>query len=440
MNKPRPGISDFHLHKCQREVYQCKARFRVLVAGRRFGKTHLALIELLLDAAKGPGRLGWYVGPNDRHARRIAWDRLKELTRPYWKTKPDETHRRIDLLWGSTIAVVGAFNPDSLRGVGLNFVVVDEAASTKDTLWSQVLRLALADRLGRALFIGTPKGRNHFYRLYQHALTDPDWAAFHFTTAQGEVVTQAELASAARDLDPEVHRQEIDAEFTGIGQHLAYGAFAKDNIQRVHFDGLYPLLWALDFNVDPMCMLLMQKIGEMVHVLEEIVIRPNANTYRACDKFLERADFYHAQVPHFQLPLTVKLYGDATGSQQHTSAGSQTDWTIIKDFFTNFRGKYAPQYFYATANPFVYDRVNCVNARIRNHAGDVRLLIDPSCKELIRDLEEVTWALDATGARTREINKKDPARTHASDALGYFISQQFPMKVKIGEKPDGPLW
>jgi hypothetical protein len=232
----------------------------------------------------------------------------------------------------------------------------------------------------------------------------------------------------------------MDAEFTGIGQHLAYGAFAKDNIQRLHFDGLYPLIWALDFNVDPMCMLLMQKIGEMVHVLEEIVIRPNANTYRACDKFLERADFYHPQVPHFQLPLTVKLYGDATGSQQHTSAGSQTDWTIIKDFFANYRGKYMPQYFYATANPFVYDRVNCVNARIRNHAGDVRLLIDPSCKELIRDLEEVAWSLDATGARTREINKKDPTRTHASDALGYFISQQFPMKAKIGEKPDGPVW
>jgi Terminase large subunit, T4likevirus-type, N-terminal len=440
MTTPSLGPSDYLLHTCQLEVFLCPARFRVLVAGRRFGKTHLALIELLHDAAKGPGRLGWYVGPNDRHARLIAWDRLKELTRPYWKGKPNETDHRIDLLWGSTIVVVGAFNPDSLRGVGLNFVVIDEAASTKETAWSQVLRLALADRKGRALFIGTPKGRNHFYRLYQHALIDPDWAAFHFTTAQGEVVSKSELASAARDLDSEVHRQELDAEFTAIGHHLAYSGFGKDNIQRVHFDGLYPLIWALDFNVDPMCALLIQQIGEIVHVLEEIVIRPNANTYMACDKFLQRADLFHPQVSYLQLPMVVKLYGDATGAQQHTSAGSQTDWSIIKDFFTKYRGKYAPQYFYATANPFVYDRVHCVNVRLRNHAGDVRVLIDPSCKELIRDLEEVTWALDSVGARTRELNKKDPTRTHASDALGYFISQHFPMKGKIGEKSDGPLW
>jgi phage terminase large subunit len=87
----------------------------------------------------------------------------------------------------------------------------------------------------------------------------------------------------------------------------------------------------------------------------------------------------------------------------------------------------------------VRDRINCVNARLRNQAGDSRLFIDPKCKELIRDLEEVSWAVDSTGAATEDLNKSDKNRTHTSDALGYFIYPEFPMSAKIGEKSTGPI-
>jgi hypothetical protein len=427
------------LHDRQFEVFNNPARFRVLVAGRRFGKTHLALIEMLM-AAQAPGRVVWYVGPNDQQSKRIAWERLKRLTQKFWLKRPNETEMRIELKWGSTLVVNGAFRPDSRRGQGIDFLVIDEYASMHPRAWIEVLRPALADRKGRALFIGTPKGRNHFYDLFEHAQRNaPEWAAFQFTTAQGGLVDPEELASAARDLDSETYRQELDGQFIQIGLHRVYRPFDKaENVKPVRFDNLRPIVWSLDFNVNPMCMLLMQKVEEMVHVLEEIVVRPNANTELACEKFEERIMPYYNQVPTWQRPLTIKIYGDASGSQRRT-AGTQTDWAIIRQFFTKWRGTFEPELLYTTSNPIVRDRINCVNGRLRNHAGDVRLLIDPKCIELIRDLEDVSWKVDATGAATNEINKTDPARTHASDALGYFIAREFNMLGKIGHRNDGPI-
>jgi hypothetical protein len=135
--------------------------------------------------------------------------------------------------------------------------------------------------------------------------------------------------------------------------------------------------------------------------------------------------------------MKVKIYGDASGNQRRTSAAAQTDWMIVKQFFERWKGTFMPQYYTANANPAVKDRISSVNARLQNPLKEVRLFIDPRCKELIRDLEDVTWAVDSTGARTGELNKNDPARTHASDALGYFVSEVFGLKGKVGLRGDG---
>ncbi len=114
-------------------VFGCGHRFRVVVAGRRFGKTYLALVELV-QAAWGPGRLAWYVAPTYKQAKCIAWKPLKELTRPYWAARPNETDLRIELTSGGTICLRGADNYDSLRGDGLDFLVLDEYASIANSL------------------------------------------------------------------------------------------------------------------------------------------------------------------------------------------------------------------------------------------------------------------------------------------------------------------
>src|SRR6202521_4779352 len=167
------------LKSAQGTVFQNDQRFRVLVAGRRFGKTFLALVELC-RAAWAPGRLVWYVAPTYKQAKRIAWKPLKQMTKAYWASKPNETDLTIELTSGGTIALRGADNYDSLRGDGLDFLVLDEYASIAREAWTEVLRPALADKQGRALFIGTPRGHNHFYDLYEAALDQPQWARFQF--------------------------------------------------------------------------------------------------------------------------------------------------------------------------------------------------------------------------------------------------------------------
>jgi len=422
------------LHPRQWEVFHSAKRFRVLVAGRRFGKTELALAEIFRAAIEGPNRLVWYVGPSEGFVKRVFWRRLKSVTRLRWAQQPSESERRIELTNGSSIVVKGAFDPDSLRGEGLDFVVLDEVADLKPSTWSYVIRPALADRQGRALFIGTPKGRNHLYDYFELAKSNPDWGSFQFSTEEGGIVTKDELESAGREMDANIFRQEFDAQFTSIGQHRAYLSFDRQsNVREVSFAGDQPLAWSIDFNVDPMCMLLIQRIGDDINVLEEIIVRPDATTEKACRELIERVTPYTRLVHCGHAPLQLRIYGDASGHQRRTS-GSSTDWTQIREFFYLYKGFVQPLYYSASANPLVRDRVNCVNARLRNKYGESHLFISPACKELIRDLEEVTWSTDSTGAPTRDLNKKDRDRTHLSDALGYFVSQDFPLRPTIGEQ------
>jgi Terminase large subunit, T4likevirus-type, N-terminal len=410
----------------QSSVFDCDSRFRVLVAGRRFGKTFLACTELF-RAACGPGRVAWYIAPTTVQAKRIAWRPLKQLTRPFWASTPNETDLRIELITGGTIALRGADNYDGLRGEGLDFAVMDEFARMAVEAWTEVLRPALSDRLGRGLFIGTPQGRNHFYELFQAAREQAGWAAFHYTTEQGGIVSLAELEAARGDLDERSYRQEYQASFESLGVGIAYHAFDRtQNIRPVRYDPQFPLLWTLDFNMNPFCSVLAQTDGRRVHIFDEMVL-PNSNTLAACEEFLCRTQELPGR------PLNVYVYGDATGVQHKTSA-SRTDWEIVKNFFGRYPDRYRATFQVPSSNPPVKDRVNCVNAVLRNHAGQYRLVINPTCKELIKDFERIFWKADPHGNSLAELDKSDPRRTHVSDAVGYLIARKFPMRMLAGER------
>jgi hypothetical protein len=206
----------------------------------------------------------------------------------------------------------------------------------------------------------------------------------------------------------------------------------------VQFSDDLQLIWSIDFNVNPMTMLLIQQRDEIVHVIEEIVVRPAAHTALACERFFQRAQCYNNQLHYTRRPLKIHIYGDASGNQHRTS-GAETDWTIVRNSFSTWVGTFVPHYHLTSSNPPVRDRINCVNSRLRNQAGDIRLLVNPVCKELIRDLEEVSWALNPAGAVTTELNKSDKNRTHASDALGYFITKTFPLRPKGGHQSQGNI-
>jgi Terminase large subunit, T4likevirus-type, N-terminal len=417
------------LKRRQWAVFNSQRRFRVLAAGRRFGKTYLALTELC-RAAWGSGRLAWYVAPTYRQAKRIAWKPLKQMTKEYWAGKPNETDLSIELICGGTIALRGADHYDNLRGDGLDFVVLDEYASMAPAAWTEVLRPALSDKLGRALFIGTPKGFNHFYDLFQNAEQQEQWEAFRYTTEDGGNVPAEELRSASSELDERTYRQEFQASFENLSHGLVYYAFSRaENVRTVRPRIDEPLYWSLDFNVDPMTSVICQVRDEStreditcgrrvrtVHVLDEIVL-PNSNTAQMCAAFVERVRSWGAAANY-----RVQVYGDAAGDARSTAGRS--DYQIIKGFFRT-EGQFQVSYYNSSANPAVRDRVNAVNSLLCNHNQQRRLIIDPRCKHLIKDLERVSWKADGHDNLLGQVDKSNPQLTHVSDALGYMIEREF---------------
>jgi hypothetical protein len=398
-------------------VFNSDARFRILVAGRRFGKTYLALVELCRAAWKS-GRLAWYVGPTYKQAKRIAWKPLKQLTRPYWASQPNETDLRVELITGGTICLRGADNRDSLRGDGLDFLVLDEYASIAREAWPEVLRPALADKQGGALFIGTPRGYNHFYDLYQKAQDQPNWATFQYTTEEGGNVAREELESATHELDERTYRQEFQASFENLTAGMVYYAFDRTrNVEPWRYNPRIPLFWSLDFNINPMCSVIGQRDGDYVYVLDELAL-PDSNTSAACDAFLRRIARWSSLSPY---TTHIHIYGDATGRGRHTTS-SRTDWQIVRDYFNRY--PYTVDIRVPSSNPPVKDRVNCVNAMLHNQAGERRLLVDPGCKQLIEDFERVHWKVDLNGNSLAEVSRSDigPSRF----AAGRFMAKARP--------------
>jgi hypothetical protein len=235
------------LHPAQAAVFNSTARFIVCVAGRRFGKSHLAAYLLGMHAMMNEKVLSdgttvaltaehgvYYVAPTQDQAKRILWPKLRNLL-GYAKqggliANENTNDGWIELINSRRIYIKGADNPDSLRGIGLSFVVLDEYADMKSFVWDEILSDALSDVEGKALFIGTPRGKNHFYRLFMGALEKPkdsmtgtnsawaDWEAFHFKSTDNPFITEREKArmlGGNRSL--ETIRQEVNADFLSGG-------------------------------------------------------------------------------------------------------------------------------------------------------------------------------------------------------------------------------
>ena len=210
------------LHRNQGEVWQDKSRFRVLVAGRRFGKTTLAINELLMSSLKYEGSLNWYVAPTYKQAKQIAWRMLKQTVPPEVIAKTNESELSMNLVNGSTIELKGCDTPDSLRGVGVSFVVVDEFASIPDgeSLWAEVLRPMLIDTSGRGLFIGTPKGLNAFYTMYEKGEKEIDgFKSFRFTSYDNPYLKKEEIDALKGELHPTAFEQEVMTSFLVSGDN-----------------------------------------------------------------------------------------------------------------------------------------------------------------------------------------------------------------------------
>lgn len=426
---PGKNESFMPLTKPQLEVANSSARMRVLVAGRRFGKSHLSVHQMARFAAIPKQRV-FYVAPTYRMARSIIWENLKEKLRDVrWLSKSNETDMTVYLRNGSTISLRGADKPDSLRGVGLNFLVMDEAADIDADAWFKVLRPTLSDTGGHALFVGSPKGRNWFYDLWMRGQNgEKGWESWQFTTLEGGNVPEEEIEAAKRDLDSLSFRAEYLGDFvTFLGR--AYEPFTyADHCKTLRYDNRSDLILALDFNFSPgVCAICQEQIlpnrERGTGVIGEVWIPRGSSTPAVCRKIAEDWGQHQGR---------VFVYGDATGAAGGSAKVSGSDWSLVRQELLPVFGN---RLFFKvpTANPRERVRINAVNSRIKSAAGDIRLMVDPvKAPHVVRDLEGVQLLEGGSG----EIDKKaDPMLTHISDALGYYLVREFPIEhntAKLG--------
>ena len=213
---------NFKLLKWQQEVFKDSTRFKVVAAGRRCGKSRLSAVTLLIEALNcTEGSSVMYVAPTMGQARGIIWDLLHDLGRPVIKSS-HVNNLEITLINGRKILVRGADNPDSLRGVSLTYLVMDEVAFIKQDVWEKILRAALSDKKGRALFISTPSGRNWFYDIFKLGQSgeDEEWKAWHKTTADNETIDPKEIEAAKRTLSSFAFKQEYLSSFDTNGSDI----------------------------------------------------------------------------------------------------------------------------------------------------------------------------------------------------------------------------
>ena len=210
---------NFQLLKWQQSVFKDTTRFKVVAAGRRCGKSRLSAVSLLIEALNCPdGSAVMYIAPTLGQARTIMWDLLHELGRPVIKSS-HVNNLEITLINGKKILVRGADNPDSLRGVSLIYVVMDECAFIKEDVWQKIIRASLSDKKGRALFISTPSGRNWFYDTFNLGQDnqDEEWKSWHFTTQDNETIDPKEIEAAKRTLSSFAFKQEYLSSFDTAG-------------------------------------------------------------------------------------------------------------------------------------------------------------------------------------------------------------------------------
>ncbi len=205
----------------QKIVFNDSARFKVIAAGRRTGKSRLAAWMLIINALQAERGHVFYVAPTQGQARDIMWSTLLELGHPVIAGS-HINNLQIKLVNGATISLKGADRPETMRGVSLKFLVMDEYADMKPEVWEQILRPALADQKGSALFIGTPMGRNHFYELFKYAELgdDEDFKSWHFTSYDNNIIDPAEIDRAKRSMSSYAFRQEFMASFEAMGSEM----------------------------------------------------------------------------------------------------------------------------------------------------------------------------------------------------------------------------
>ena len=393
------------LSDVQKEVSDDPSRFKVVVAGRRWGKSWLSMHEMA-KYARFPNSKIFYVAPTYKMCRQILWDDIKEkFIRARWAKKINESNLEITLVNNSRIYLRSGDNPDNLRGVSMDYLVMDEAAMIDQKMWTEVCRPALSDRQGGAMFITTPQGKGSWiYDLWQGAHGQENYSAFQYTTIQGGNVEEEEIEAARNELDEKSFRQEYEASFETYAGAIYYNWDSSVHIKKqdVEFKKNEILHVGLDFNVTPICAMICRVNGNEISVIDEITME-GSNTFEMAEELLNR-------YPNNRM----WIYPDASGQARKTSSNT-SDHHILRNSGFILKVK--------SINPPVKDRIAAVNTSLKAVDGSVKLTVDPKCKHLIKCISGQTYK---EGTR---IPDKNSNLDHMNDALGYLVHWINPIRI-----------
>jgi len=400
------------LSKAQKEVFSSEARFRVLITGRRFGKTFLALNELA-KFSRYPRKKVWYIAPTFRMCKDIMLDPLVEkMTKHKWISKVNYSDLSITLKNKSLIQLRSSDNFNSLRGVGLDFICMDEFSDVDERAWYEVLRPTLSDksREGSALFLGTPRGfGNWSYNLFTRQDSDKNWQSFQYTTLDGGQVSQNEIDQAKNDLDDRTFKQEYMASFEKYSGQIYYNFDRQENVIDEYVTTTNSIHIGIDFNIDPVSAVISEVKQDNLYVYDEIVIY-SSNTDELVEEINNRYSGKH-----------IFVYPDPASKQRKTSAGGRTDLSILKNAGYNVRVR--------NAHPLIRDRINAVNTKLKNAKGLRTLFIANNCKNVIKSIERQIYK-EGTSLPDKENNYD-----HMNDALGYLVEFLYPIKRDFKPSP-----
>lgn len=401
----------FRLTKPQLTILRDPHRFKIVNAGRRFGKSFVSGAAILEQISKKKNSVIWYVAPTWDMAKKIMWDDWLPKNIPKeWVAEVNKMDKAYKFINGSILYVVTADNPEHLRGSSLDLVIMDECAFMKDDVWDTVSP-ALGDKMGRAILVSTPKGYNWFYKTFKEALEDKDWATFQYTTLDGGNVPIEEIERQKRNMSPKMFAQEYLANFENLASRV-YDMFDREqnvcDLDENWGKDSTDVHIGIDFNVNPMTAAIAVKERENIYFFDEIV-EPNSNTQVLCNairKKFPKADIF--------------VYPDPTCRKRQTSAAvGETDYEILR------RNRFhvcCPKAPYSSR-----DKFNAVNTAFLNANGERHCFVTRGrCKKLKEALEGYCYRKDG------EDTDKSGGLDHISDAAAYLLCYLKPIKRSWG--------
>lgn len=386
------------LTKKQSSVFIDDSKNKIVICGRRGGKTFLVLSEILYKLANNENYKITYVAPTHKQAKKIFWEPFKDLIPKEWIKKKSEVDLDLTLINGSQISVGSAQNFDRLRGLTNNEFYIDEVQDCPEEAYTKALRPTIATTGGKATFLGTPKGFNWIAEY----TNKPQWSFHTWTTFEGGLVTEEEIERARQELDERSFKQEYLAEFLTASGAIFY-TFDDESIVNVDLNPSEPIYLSFDFNVNPMTCVIFQN---------NVAIKEFEQAFSNTEDLSNRILHYLNSKGFNNL---IYITGDNTGGSRKTSA-AKTDYQIIKDIFQNYLPVDGWKKTRHVLN--IEDRFNTTNSAFRSYSGERKLFINKDCEKLIKYLRIIT----------RDDYKNDKLnRTHLIDCLTYYPFNYLPI-------------